>query len=85
MGTFFLALGLCFQNSSSTLLGITLTQADNTMLPAQYGRVVFNIGGNKYRLLCEVVYQIGVVYIRFVGTHKQYEAIDAETYRGKPV
>jgi mRNA interferase HigB len=55
------------------------------MLPAQYGRVVFNIGGNKYRLLCEVVYQIGVVYIRFVGTHKQYEAIDAETYRGKPV
>jgi mRNA interferase HigB len=51
----------------------------------KHGRVVFNIGGNKYRLLCEVVYQIGVVYIRFVGTHKQYEAIDAETYRGKPV
>ncbi len=48
-------------------------------------RVVFNIGGNKYRLLCEVVYQIGTVYIRFVGTHKQYDAIDAENYHGKPV
>ena len=48
-------------------------------------RVVFNIGGNKHRLLCEVVHRIGIVYIRFVGTHKQYDAIDAENYHGKPV
>lgn len=33
------------------------------------GRVVFNIAGNKYR----------VVYIRFIGTHKQYDAIDVQT------
>ena len=51
----------------------------------KHGRVVFNIAGNKFRLLCEVVYRIGVVYIKFVGTHEQYDAIDAENYHGKPV
>jgi mRNA interferase HigB len=49
------------------------------------GRVVFNIAGNKYRLLVEVVYQIGVVYVKFVGTHKQYDAINAEDYNGDPI
>jgi mRNA interferase HigB len=40
-------------------------------------RVVFNIAGNKYRLLVEVLYRIGVIYVKFVGTHKQYDGIDA--------
>jgi mRNA interferase HigB len=39
-------------------------------------RVVFNIAGNKYRLVVRVNYAYGVVYIRFVGTHRQYDRID---------
>jgi len=48
-------------------------------------RVVFNIAGNKYRLLVEVLYPIGVIYVKFVGTHKQYDAIIAEDYDGSPI
>ena len=42
-------------------------------------RVVFNVKGNKYRLIVVVVYQHGIVYIRFVGTHADYDKIDAAT------
>ena len=42
-------------------------------------RVVFNIKGNKYRLVVAVQYCFGIVYIRFVGSHRAYDAIDAET------
>ncbi len=40
-------------------------------------RVVFNIGGNKYRLVVAVHYRGKRVYIRFVGTHAEYDRIDA--------
>ena len=40
-------------------------------------RVVFNIKGNDYRLIVAVHYNRGMMYIRFVGTHKEYDAIDA--------
>lgn len=43
------------------------------------GRVVFNLGGNKYRLVVWVNYPYRVVYVRFIGTHRQYDAIDAQT------
>lgn len=43
------------------------------------GRVVFNIGGNKYRVVTGINYPYGIVYIKFVGTHRQYDAIDAQT------
>lgn len=41
-------------------------------------RVVFNIHGNKYRLIVAINYKFSMVYIRFVGTHKQYDKIDAK-------
>lgn len=42
-------------------------------------RVVFNIKGNDYRVIVSVAYQFGAVYIKFIGTHKQYDAVNAET------
>jgi len=43
------------------------------------GRVVFNIAGNKYRLIVRINYAYHIVYIRFIGTHEQYDKIDAQT------
>ena len=43
------------------------------------GRAVFDIGGNKYRLVAAIHYRGKRVYIRFIGTHKDYDAIDANT------
>jgi mRNA interferase HigB len=43
------------------------------------GRVVFNIAGNKYRLVIWINYAYRVVYIRFIGTHVQYDQLDVQT------
>lgn len=42
-------------------------------------RVVFNIKGNDYRLVVAVAYRLQVVYVKFIGTYPQYDAIDAHT------
>ena len=43
------------------------------------GRVVFNIKGNKYRLVVLIDFDFQVLFIRFIGTHKQYDKIDVKT------
>jgi len=43
------------------------------------GRVVFNIKGNDYRLVVAIDYDFQAIFIRFIGTHKQYDRIDAKT------
>ncbi|MCP9450165.1 MAG: type II toxin-antitoxin system HigB family toxin [Nitrospira sp.] len=40
-------------------------------------RVVFNVAGNEYRLVVKINYPYRVVYVRFIGTHAEYDAIDA--------
>jgi len=41
-------------------------------------RVVFNICGNKYRLVVKINYIARLVFIRFIGTHKEYDSINVE-------
>jgi len=47
-------------------------------------RVVFNIKGNDYRLIVAVAYRYQAVYVKFIGTHATYDAIDAETVEMEP-
>lgn len=42
-------------------------------------RMVFNIAGNKYRLVVEMQYGAGIAWVKFVGTHRRYDEIDVET------
>lgn len=42
-------------------------------------RVVFNIKGNDYRLVVAIAYKMQWVYVKFIGTHAQYDAVDVET------
>jgi len=39
--------------------------------------VIFNIKGNDYRLVMAVHYNRGLMFVRFVGTHREYDSIDA--------
>ena len=41
-------------------------------------RVVFNIGGNKYRLVVQINYDFQIIYVRFVGIHAEYDEVDVK-------
>ena len=43
------------------------------------GRYVFNIGGNNFRLVAVVIFIGGVLNVRFIGTHAEYDKIDSAT------
>lgn len=44
-----------------------------------HNRVVFNIKGNDHRLIVAVAYRFGALYVKFVGTHADYDKVDAAT------
>lgn len=45
----------------------------------QDGRAVFNVAGNKYRIVVWINHPHRVVHVRFIGTHAEYDRIDART------
>lgn len=45
-------------------------------------RVVFNIGGNKHRLVVHINYGVGVILVKFIGSHREYDAINVVTIGG---
>lgn len=54
----------------------------NTLSHASFvknNRVVFNVNGNHYRVVCSVFYPAQIMYIKFVGTHSEYDQIDVNT------
>ena len=61
----------------ATPADVKKTYGDASILKGN--RVVFNVCGNKYLLIVKINYPYRVVYIRFVGTHAEYDAVDAET------
>jgi mRNA interferase HigB len=42
-------------------------------------RIVFDLAGNRYRLVAKVNYRLKIAFVRFIGTHAEYDRIDAET------
>jgi mRNA interferase HigB len=53
-------------------------QFGNTVDFVADNRAIFNIGGNKFRLVVHVAYRFKRVLIKYVGTHKEYDSIDPE-------
>ena len=51
----------------------------NTVDAVGNQRYVFNIMGNHYRIVAVIKFTIGFVYVRFIGTHKEYDKIDCKT------
>lgn len=47
--------------------------------PIKSGRVVFNVKGNEYRVIAKIDFRFQAVFIKFVGTHAEYDEVDAET------
>lgn len=55
-----------------------ITRLYRTASVLSNNRIVFNIKGNDYRLVTVINYDFEIVYIRFIGTHKEYDKINAE-------
>ncbi len=56
-----------------------VTRDFNTARAIKNSRVIFKINENDYRLITEINYQKGWVFIKFIGTHPEYDKIDPET------
>ncbi|RZI47114.1 type II toxin-antitoxin system HigB family toxin [Candidatus Finniella inopinata] len=42
-------------------------------------QIIFNVCGNRYRLIVKINYEYGIIYIRFIGTHAEYDQVNAKT------
>jgi mRNA interferase HigB len=65
----------------------TVNDVKNTFKSADYvgnERFVFNIKGNRYRLVATVVFKIRTVYIKFIGTHAEYDKINVKIIEYQP-
>lgn len=68
-------------------MGLKCRYARHCRINAQYGnasivgnnRLVFNIAGNKYRLIVAFAYRMQIAYVKFVGTDAEYDKVDAAT------
>ncbi|CAN7372902.1 type II toxin-antitoxin system HigB family toxin [Variovorax paradoxus] len=66
------------KNAKWTTPAVVKAQYANASIIAN-NRVVFNIKGNDYRLIVAIAYRMQYVFIKFIGTHAQYDQIDAAT------
>lgn len=57
----------------------SIKQTFNSVDSVGNERYIFNIGGNKYRIVAMIHFSTRTIYIRFIGTHKQYDKIDCKT------
>jgi mRNA interferase HigB len=57
----------------------SIKEAMNSVDSVGNDRFVFNVGGNKYRVVAMIHFSKRTIYIRFVGTHKQYDKIDCKS------
>jgi mRNA interferase HigB len=55
-----------------------VTRDFNTARTIKNNRAIFKINQNDYRLIAEINYQKGWLFVKFIGTHAQYDAVDAE-------
>lgn len=59
--------------------GAAVRQSFNSADYVGNERFVFNIRGNHYRLIASIAFSTRTIYIKFIGTHREYDAIDAAT------
>ena len=68
---------------------IKATWKNHNELKVQFGnasilsdkRVIFNIHGNRFRLIVDIEYRIGIIFVVFIGSHKEYDLIDSKTVK----
>jgi mRNA interferase HigB len=59
--------------------GAAVRQSFNSADYVGNGRFVFNIRGNRYRLIASISFSVRTIYVKFIGTHQEYDAVDAAT------
>ena len=66
--------GLCFGRAPGRIAALP-----DALTAKRAYRAVFDIGGNNYRLVAVILYRRKAIYVRFIGTHAEYDKIDATT------